>query len=342
MTGSSRVRAGEARATPSLGRGALAARAFGACTVIALLLAGGCTLPLPFADDLLFSTDRQQLPVAEDCRRCHGEIVAEWADSPHAGAWTSEPFATLTADHAAESCLGCHAPAPLGRNGDVALRADHREEGVTCTSCHLLPDAPDPLTMRGPHPRTSPVDVHPIVVDELFLKPELCGTCHAQVLAEWRDAPEPADGTAKQACQSCHMPAVRRTIESVDPERAYSRVLVALGRPVEGREHRFDVPPDPWKYVELEARREGDRWVVLVTNKMPHGLPTGAFGRREVRLRAGERALRLRADLDQGVPAGQAQRFELVAPAEAPVVLERRNARTGAYERLAPAPEGAP
>jgi hypothetical protein len=136
---------------------------------------------------------------------------------------------------------------------------------------------------------------------------------------------------------------VRRTIENIDPARAYSRVLVALGRSVEGRKHRFDVPPDPWKHVELEARRAGDRWRVQVENKMPHALPTGAFGRREARLRAGEQLIRLRADLDQNVPAGQTRVFELVAGPETEVVLERRNARTGEYERLAPAPaEAAP
>ncbi len=309
---------------------------------LALALVAACRLPVPFADDLLFTLDRKQLPVAEDCRRCHSEVVSEWADSPHAGAWTAKPFATLTAEHTAEPCLSCHAPAPLDRDGGVALRADHREEGVTCTSCHLAPDAPEPLTMRGPHARTSPVDVHPIAVDELFLQPELCGTCHARVLEEWREAPAPADGSEKKPCQACHMPAIRRTIENVDPARPYSRVLVALGRSVEGRQHRFDVPPDPWKHLALEATRAGDRWRVRVENRMPHALPTGAFGRREARLRAGAAEIRLRADLDQGVPAGQTRSFELVAGPESEVVLERRNARTGAYERLAPAPEGPP
>jgi hypothetical protein len=302
-----------------------------------------CNVPVPFADDLLFSTDAKQLPIAEDCRRCHGDVVSEWKESPHANAWTSKHFKALTADYEAASCLGCHAPAPLGSEGEIALRADHREEGVTCVSCHLVPDAhAAPLTMRGPHARTSPIEVHPIVVDALFTKPDLCGTCHADVLEQWRDAPAPEDGSEKKICQECHMPAVHRTIESVDPERAYSRVLVALGRSVDGRRHRFDVPPDPWKYVELDTRRDGARWIVDVKNAMPHALPTGAFGQREARLRAGEAAIRLRADLDQAVPAGAVRRFELEAGPESEVVLERRDPRTGAWERLAPAPPDAP
>jgi hypothetical protein len=36
-----------------------------------------CSVPVPFADDLFFSTAAQQLPVAEDCRRCHGDVVTE-------------------------------------------------------------------------------------------------------------------------------------------------------------------------------------------------------------------------------------------------------------------------
>jgi hypothetical protein len=302
-----------------------------------------CSLQVPYADDLLFTLDKEQLPVADDCARCHGEVVAEWKESPHAAAWTSKHFKTLTADYAAPQCLACHAPAPLGRAGEIALRIDHREEGVTCVSCHLVPEADAaPLTMRGPHARTSPVGVHPIVVDTLFSKAELCGTCHGDVLEQWRAAPAATDGSEKKICQACHMPSVHRTIESVDPARAYSRILVALGKPVDGRKHRFDVPLEPWRDVGIETRRSGDRWIVDVRNDMPHALPTGAFGQREARLRAGESEIRLRADLGQAIPAGEVRRFELVAGPETEVVLERRNPRTGGFERLAPEPAKAP
>ena len=157
-------------------------------------------------------------------------------------------------------------------------------------------------------------------------------------LEQWRAAPLPEDGSEKPVCQSCHMPAVRRTIESVDPERAYSRVLVALGKPVEGRRHRFEVPADPWKSIELHATRDGAVWRVQLHNRMPHALPTGAFGRREVRVRAGDASVRMTTRDDQAIPAGETRRFELAAPADAEVVVERRDPRTGEYERLAPEP----
>jgi hypothetical protein len=111
----------------------------------------------------------------------------------------------VTADYEAVSCLGCHAPAPLGREGEIALRADHREEGVTCVSCHLVPDADAaPLTMRGPHARTSPILAHPIAVDALFTKPDLCGTCHVDVLEQWREALRPpTDPTRRSVSATC-------------------------------------------------------------------------------------------------------------------------------------------
>jgi hypothetical protein len=303
-----------------------------------ILLSQACKLPVPFAQQLLFTRTRTQLPESEDCRRCHGEVVAEWADSGHASAWTSPRFTSLTVDHSAQPCLGCHAPAPLGSDGEIGLRDDHRAEGVTCVSCHLAPDPSDGLTMRGPHEPTSPVEVHPIAVDALFTRAELCGTCHRRALEQWRAAPEPTDGSAKQVCQDCHMPAVRRTMESYDPARPYSRVFIAMEKPVDGRMHRFSVPADPWKYVRISTARTGVRWSVDVQNDVPHALPTGAFGRRELQLRAGASRIRLRADLDQAIAAGERRRFELAAPADAEVVLERLDPRTERYERIAPEP----
>jgi hypothetical protein len=306
-----------------------------------LSLAALAACRVPFARSLLFSTERPQSPVAEDCQRCHGEVFEEWKHSPHAGAWSSSHFRSLTADYAAEGCLGCHAPGPLGERGEIALRADHRAEGVTCVSCHLstAPGA-GALTMRGPHARTTPVEVHPVAVDDLYEKAELCGTCHSDVLEQWRAAPAPADGGEKEVCQSCHMPAVRRTIESVDPARPYSRVLVALGREIDGRRHRFSVPDEPWKDVELRATREGDVWRVEVSNEIPHAIPTGAFGRREARIRAGDSSVRLTTRDGQAIPAGQTRSYELRAPAGAEPVLERRDPGSGAWGRLAPAPDG--
>jgi nitrate/TMAO reductase-like tetraheme cytochrome c subunit len=332
-------------ATPARQHGS---RRHGALLVLALLAA--CAVPVPFAEDLLFSTGREQLPRAQDCARCHRAVYEEWSGSAHASAWRSESFARVTAEHTATPCLDCHAPGPLGTRGEIALRADHRDEGVTCVSCHLSTDpAHGELAMRGPHARTAPIDIHPVVVDPLFLEPELCGTCHESVLAEWKASPVPASGE-RETCQHCHMPGVRRTIESYNPDLPYSAVLVALARNVDGRRHRFAVPDDAEDDVVLRALPSQGRGLRLeLRNGLPHAIPTGTFGRREARVRVswpgGERTLLLRRDLDQRIDAGAARTFEfpdVPAGAAARAVLERRQP-DGSFEPIAElAAEGTP
>lgn len=313
--------------------------------VLASLALAACSLPIPFAEEWFFSTERTQLPQASDCQRCHGEIFEEWTASQHAHAWKSDAFEAFTAGYAARECLACHAPAPLGSDGEVRLRDDHRAEGVTCISCHLSAgNGAKPLTMRGPHARTTAVDAHPIVTDPLFGKAELCGTCHQEVLAEWKRAP---DSDEKQTCQQCHMPDVRRTMESYDPARPYSALLVAMGDEVEGRRHRFEVPPEPWRDIEVTTRSSVRGVRVRVENRLPHGIPTGGFGRRVARVRVawpgGEAEQQLRAGVDEAVPAGSSRDFSFPdAPAGAVATLERWNSRVGGFERLAPAQAAEP
>lgn len=306
------------------------------------LLVAACTVPVPFARDWLFSTERDQLPQAADCSRCHLAVYEEWRGSAHASAWKSPSFARVTADHTAGACLDCHAPGPLGARGQIALRADHRDEGVTCISCHLSTDpAHGRLAMRGPHERTSPVEVHPVVVDPLYLEPELCGTCHKGVLEEWKASPLPADGE-RETCQHCHMPEVRRTIESYNPDLPYSGVFVALEREIDGRRHLFAVPEDASEDVALRVLASGGGALrIEVRNDLPHAIPTGTFGRREARLRVtwpgGEREQHLRRDLDQHVAAGSTQVFEFAGvPAGGGwnAVLERRRS-DGSFEPIA-------
>ncbi|HXZ86271.1 MAG TPA: multiheme c-type cytochrome [Myxococcota bacterium] len=314
-------------------------RRIGILLGVALLAA--CAVPVPFAEDLLFSTERDQLPRAQDCERCHRAVYEEWSGSAHASAWKSPGFTRVTADHTAGPCLDCHAPGPLGERGEIALRADHREEGVTCVSCHLSTDpSHGRLAMRGPHERTAPLDVHPIVVDRLFLEPELCGTCHKAVLEEWKASPLPPDGK-REVCQHCHMPAVQRTIESTNPDVPYSGVLVALARNVDGRRHLFAVPEDARDDLELRALPQTGKGLALeLHNGLPHAIPTGAFGRREARVRVswpgGERSELLRRDLEQRIAPGAARRFDFPdVPAGAAwrAALERRRV-DGAFEPL--------
>jgi hypothetical protein len=169
--------------------------------------------------------------------------------------------------------------------------------------------------MRGPASRSLPVEVHPVVAeDPLYRSSELCGGCHAATFAEWRAAPTPDDGERK-TCQSCHMPAVHRTVESVNEDVPYSPLLVALEREQPLRRHRFAVPDDAAEEIGLVVERRDRALAVRIENRLPHALPTGSFGRREVRLFAtwagGEREALVAARPGNALPAG-GQRTALI------------------------------
>jgi hypothetical protein len=262
-------------------------------------------------------------------------VFREWESSRHASAWESPAFQKASAAGRAAECTGCHAAAPVDPGRPVAARELHVAEGVTCTSCHLSPrpDAP-PLAMRGPVSRTSPIEIHPIIErDPLYRSSELCGTCHETALLEWRAAPDPPGGGAKPTCQGCHMPQVRRKMESVHDQHAYSALFVALGDEAELRRHTFAIPDVVDEIALYVAREAGTNALeVHVSNRLPHALPTGSFGRREVRLAArwpggSAGASRVRA-LGQSIPAGGEwpTRVPLppgVDPARVEVALER-------------------
>ncbi len=305
------------------------------------LFALACTLPGPVVEGLFPSTEATSHPVpaAADCERCHQEVFREWERSLHARAWTHPPFQAASAEGSVEACTGCHAAAPVEGGVEPRLREAHRAEGVTCITCHLSPDPEAaPLTMRGPESRTSPVQIHPVIErDPLYRSSELCGTCHRRAYSEWRAEPPAAGGEEKPTCPSCHMPAVHRKMESVHDEHAYSALFVALGEERDLRRHDFAVPEPTEEEIGLSADweppgAEGPALEVAVANRIPHGLPTGEFGRREVRLRVtwpGGEARRSRSQrLREGLPAGALwhERFGLPAgtkPTEVAVVLER-------------------
>jgi nitrate/TMAO reductase-like tetraheme cytochrome c subunit len=324
----------------------------------AALVLVSCEMPGPLTRGLFTRTEARAAPTAADCERCHQEVVREWRSSLHASAWESPAFQRASAAGRAAECTGCHAPAPVAEGRPVAMRDLHVAEGVTCTSCHLSP-RPDaaPLTMRGPVSRSSPIEIHPIIErDPLYRSSELCGTCHEGTLREWLAASEPASGEAKPTCQGCHMPAVRRKVESVHDEHAYSALFVALGEATELRKHTFAVPEigsaDELEIALAPVQETGRRALeVTVSNRLPHALPTGSFGRREVRLAArwpgGSREERRSRALGQSIPSGGEWRTRIalppgVDPAGVEVSLERWERQAQVWQTLARASAGAP
>ena len=318
-------------------------------------LLSGCSLPDALVAGFFEPPPLPPQPTAETCERCHQEVFREWRESLHARAFESEAFQRASAGGRAAECAGCHAAAPVAADRPVVAREAHRDEGVTCITCHQAPDAPTgPFTMRGPVSRTSPIEVHPVIEeDPLYRSSELCGLCHRQALAEWREAPDPEEGE-KPTCQACHMPAVRRKVESVHDEHRYSAVFVALGDTQELRRHLFAVPEDADRHIELEAEAPSGgrvrRLRVTVRNRLPHALPTGSFGRRLVRVAArwpgGEATRELVRNFGEAIPAGAERTvvIELGNPGAPPgsisVALERWDHRTSAWEPLARIPGG--
>jgi hypothetical protein len=171
--------------------------------------------------------------------------------------------------------------------------------------------------------RSSPIEVHPVIEgDDSYRSSELCGTCHRATLAEWKLSPDPA-GKQKETCQGCHMPEVRRKVESVNDQHAYSRALVALERGEDLRRHAFAVPDDADEDLGLTARLDASSHtlVTFVTNRLPHRLPTGQFGRRqlalEVRWSGGEQRVPLVAAAAQTLAPGETRSVTFALPAGA-------------------------
>jgi len=297
----------------------------------AALLALACSVPR--AESIFFSESSHPDPTAADCERCHQEVYREWQSSGHSQAFTSEAFQRASSQARATSCNGCHAPAPIDETAPVLVRATHLDEGVTCLSCHLStqPGAA-PLTMRGPATRTSPIEIHPIVAEDPFYRSnELCGRCHELELSQWQAAEAPP-GEPKETCQECHMPSVRRKVESTHDEHGYSAIFVAMGRQQDLRRHGFAVPEEASEWLGFTVEREAGRAVVRVDNRMPHDLPTGAFGRRVIRVAAtwpGGQATRVLAGGSAGsLEAGETRELTLavprgVRPADLHIRLER-------------------
>ncbi|MDR4507861.1 MAG: cytochrome c family protein [Candidatus Brocadiaceae bacterium] len=216
-------------------------------------------------------------PKSERCGDCHIDIYDEWKDSPHARSFTNPLFKEETNGYQFTFCLGCHAPETIFTEGTIGSRDVNREEGVHCNGCHL-----NDCALTGPTPARGP---HPIAGKNPFFRTsELCGKCHVGTYNTWRKA-EVSD--SERTCQSCHMPGIRRKLIQDEPwQKFYPKR--------EGRQHFFSnrkVLTLDEKLLRLsfksirysEGKIEG---VLQMENRgIPHGIPTGDYGYREVVVR---------------------------------------------------------
>jgi hypothetical protein len=309
-------------------------------------LAVSCAVPR--ARTMFFAQVDHPQPVAKDCERCHQEIYREWLGSAHAHAWQSETYQTASSQGRAQSCAGCHVPESVDEKAPIVARDVHLDEGVTCLACHLStqPGAA-PLTMRGPASRTSPIKIHPIIAeDPLYRSSELCGRCHELELSQWRESPDPADGP-KPTCQQCHMPSVHRKVESVHEGHLASRIAYAVGRKQDLRRHAFAVPEDVSKWLSVQVSGRPGLARIRVENHLPHALPTGAFGRRRIRVEvswpSGRASREVAGGSAEPLPAGATHEVTValprdVEPGDLLVRLERWDRTEDDWTMLAEAP----
>jgi hypothetical protein len=264
----------------------------------------------------LTRTSSTYFPPAQACSECHVEIYDEWKHSPHAAAFVSETYRHATDDYRFRECLGCHAPQPMLAAGEPRTREIERDLGVTCTTCHL-----DRGAMVGPNQPTGFAKPHPIRVNSvLFEDGTLCGRCHQSTLSQW----QAARVNPKPDCRQCHMPEVLRTMTQATT--LISRPIVAAEKAAVEHRHVFTlIPMDvPNKPFDLDVKTHGSDVTVILTNNLPHDLPTGDFGVRIMRISvlaidsAGKESLLARwevaGNLGGSLPSGKSRQWQATFP----------------------------
>lgn len=119
----------------------------------------GAAIAIHVADVLgltnkVFANEADAFPSSAQCAGCHGDIFREWTLAIHSSAQltpTTVAQIALALEEQPEFgqvCTNCHAPLgtqlapnatfPLPGEGDTAVLS----EGVTCWTCHALPEAP--------------------------------------------------------------------------------------------------------------------------------------------------------------------------------------------------------
>jgi nitrate/TMAO reductase-like tetraheme cytochrome c subunit len=167
----------------------------------------------------------QSVPaVMHGCHLCHAEYVKEWADSYHGKAWTDEIFQGAKAKAPKEkqaSCNPCHIPNPThvtGLGKPPTTRAKNQNEGVSCVSCHQIPNASKPEdigTIVGPYAPDANIKSHPNRhMKEMETDIRICASCHGtdrdhNQVDSWKGSVYEKEG---RTCQSCHMPEFKRAV----------------------------------------------------------------------------------------------------------------------------------
>ncbi len=222
--------------------------------LLLLLFLGGCErLETVFVEE-----DLLQRPPAKRCSDCHTDIYREWKKSRHFHAWTSENFRVESENYAKVKCLSCHAPHQVDPEKKPLLRAEFREDGVSCVACHFKEET---RSMHGPLKVWSPP--HPSRQDLSYTKSTFCAGCHRETYKEWKMA------KVEKSCQSCHMPSLGKR----DLIQKFPFYLFHLAKP--RTSHEF--PSLKAGPEDVEVRLEAGK-LILTNVGVPHNLPTADQG----------------------------------------------------------------
>ncbi len=163
---------------------------------------------------------------AQGCNACHWQAHDEWADTPHATAWSDPEFREALARVGnTTACRSCHLPLAnqhdrlaAGFIGGDFTRPQMVEnkiwdatlmaEGVTCAACHVR----EGVVIST---RAAPDAPHPVAVSNELHTSTMCAQCHQltwpgadrpfyDTYGEWEAS---AYAQAGISCQECHMPA---------------------------------------------------------------------------------------------------------------------------------------
>jgi hypothetical protein len=206
--------------------------------------------------------DAAELPSEAECRECHPEAAAQWADSRHHAAFVNPDFQRAYAREPDASspgfCRDCHAPSLA--SASIETRAEAEALGVGCHDCHV--DAGVVVTGPG----RAPAAPHALEVRDGFAT-DSCARCHefefppgsrrAGELMQLTMTEHRASPFADRSCGSCHLPRGDHSLASTRDPEALARAVTAT------------------------ATREGDDLLVTLTpHEIGHAFPTGDLYRR--------------------------------------------------------------
>jgi mono/diheme cytochrome c family protein/nitrate/TMAO reductase-like tetraheme cytochrome c subunit len=227
---------------------------------------------------------KSEFPSAQECGVCHQQIYREWSVSRHAFAQISPTFLAyqatlvkLTKGTLGDFCERCHTEVGMTQGEPIIAPNKERSkvamEGITCVTCHRVPEAYGKVTGRLPlepgdiaapiygprkgdelkrifdsHKDNPPITHKEARLLEQVSQPGFCARCHdvrlvngvrfEDLFSEFKQTPAAKKG---YTCQSCHM-GPKPGIASDYPDASAAIVRGESTKPARRTNHMFPGP----------------------------------------------------------------------------------------------------